>query len=182
MTSSATSQAVTSGTWQLDPVHSRVSFSVAYLAGTFYGSFASFDATLEVDGAGQYQLAGTARVESVQVPDESLGAHLLSPEFFDAERAPEISFRSAPFVPSGTDVAVEGELSMKGITKPAELRGTVGGPLVDAYGRDRINLQLETTVDRSEFGLDWNVPLPSGEPALAQDVTLTAELAFVRAA
>ena len=181
MTSTAAPTIVQAGTWHLDPVHSRAGFSVAYLAGSFHGSFASFDASLEIDEAGMHTIAGQALVESVQVPDESLGAHLLSPEFFDAERAPEISFRSEPFAPSGTEVALQGELSIKGITKPVELTGTAGGPVVDAYGRERINLQLETTVDRSEFALDWNVPLPNGQPALANDVTLTAELAFVKA-
>lgn len=181
MTSSPAPTVTQAGTWQLDPVHSRVGFSVEYLAGTFHGSFASFDASLEIDDAGMHAIAGQARVDSVQVPDESLGAHLLSPEFFDAERAPEISFRSEAFAPSGTEVVLQGELSIKGITKPVELTGTAGGPIVDAYGRERLNLQLETTVDRSQFGLDWNAPLPNGQPALGNDVTLTAELAFVKA-
>ena len=179
MTTVTAPKAVEAGTWRLDPVHSRVGFAVGYLAGTFHGSFASFDATL-VAGSREYALSGTARIDSVQVADENLGAHLLSPEFFDVERAPEISFRSEAFLPAEADIAVQGKLSIKGVTQPVELTGTLGGPVVDAYGRERVNLQLETTVDRSQFGLDWNVPLPSGEPALAQDVTLTAELAFVR--
>ncbi|HEU0303027.1 MAG TPA: YceI family protein [Gaiellaceae bacterium] len=174
-------QAVEQGTWALDPVHSRVGFAVGYLAGTFHGSFGSFDATLQADGSGTFTLAGTADVASVQVADESLAAHLVSPEFFDAERAPQISFASKDIVPSGEDVAVQGDLAMKGSSRPVALTGSLGGPVADPYGRQRLNLRLETTVDRSEFGLDWNVPLPNGEPALAQDVVLSAELAFVKA-
>ena len=73
-----------------------------------------------------------------------------------------------------------GELTIKGVTKPVQLTGSISGTLLDPYGRKRVNVRLQTSVDRSEFGLDWNVPLPSGEPALAQDVTLDAELGFIK--
>jgi polyisoprenoid-binding protein YceI len=152
------------GTWRLDPAHSRVAFSIAYMAGTFHGSFSSFDATLEAGSDGSAQLAGAARVESVQVQDENLGTHLLSPEFFDAERAPEVTFRSSAFEAKGDHVFVEGELAIRGIMRPIRLEGTIGGPVVDPYGRPRINLSLATVVDRSDFGLDWNVDLPSVSP------------------
>ena len=181
MTTLTTAQeALETGTWQLDPTHSRLGFAVDYLAGTFHGTFSPFEATLEVDGSGSGTLHGKARVESVQVADENLGAHLLSPEFFDAEQAPEITFVSSPFKPAGTDVVVDGTLTIKGASLPVQLVGTMGGPIVDPYGGQRINLQLEAGIDRSSFGIDWNTPLPSGEPALAQDVTLTAELALVK--
>ena len=181
MTTLTTAQeALETGTWQLDPTHSRLGFAVDYLAGTFHGAFAPFDATLDVDENGAATLTGNARVESIQVADENLGAHLLSPEFFDAEQAPEITFVSSPFKPAGTDVVVDGTLSIKGASLPVQLAGTIGGPIVDPYGGQRINLQLEVGIDRSSFGIDWNTPLPSGEPALAQDVTLTAELALVK--
>jgi polyisoprenoid-binding protein YceI len=78
------------------------------------------------------------------------------------------------------NVVVDGDLTIKGITKPVRLIGTVGGPVVDPYGRERLNFRLGTTVDRTAFGLEWNVPLPSGEPALERDVTLDAELALVK--
>jgi polyisoprenoid-binding protein YceI len=180
MTTVTQAQAIEAGTWQLDPVHSRVGFSVDYLAGTFHGSFAPFEATLSVADDGTATLSGSAKIETIQVQDENLGAHLASPEFFDAERAPEITFASDGFEPDGAFVAVPGELTIKGITKPVQLTGTIGGPLVDPYGRRRVNIRLETSVDRSDFGLDWNVPLPSGEPALGREVTLDAELGFIK--
>jgi polyisoprenoid-binding protein YceI len=180
MTTVTAAPALESGTWQLDAVHSRVAFAVDYLAGTFHGSFAPFDATLILAVDGTATLSGSARVESIQVQDENLGAHLASPEFFDAEQAPEITFASGGFEPDGTFVAVPGELTIKGIAKPVQLTGSISGPLVDPYGRRRVNVNLQTTVDRSAFGLDWNVPLPSGEPALGQEVTLDAELGFIK--
>jgi len=180
-TLTAAQEGLGTGTWQLDPVHSRVGFAVEYMAGTFHGSFAPFDATLEVADDGTARLAGSTPVETVRVQDENLATHLLSPEFFDAERAPEISFTSAPFAVAD-EIKGTGELTIKGRSLPVEFAGTIRGPIVDPYGRERVNLTVETTVDRTAFGLDWNTPLPSGEPALAEDVTITAELALVRGA
>jgi polyisoprenoid-binding protein YceI len=179
MTTVTATPALEAGTWQLDPVHSRVGFAVDYLAGTFHGSFAPFAATLTVNENGTAVLSGSAKVTSIQVQDENLSAHLASPEFFDAEQAPEVTFVSGDFEADGAFVAVPGELTIKGITKPVQLTGSISGPLVDPYGRRRVNARLQATVDRSAFGLDWNVPLPSGEPALGQDVTLDAELGFI---
>jgi polyisoprenoid-binding protein YceI len=168
------------GTWQLDLAHSKVGFAVDYMAGTFYGTFAPFDATLEVGEDGRAALAGKAAVGNVQVQDENLTAHLQTPDFFDAEQAPEITFTSISLTFDGDDVKVAGELAVKGVTRPVELTGSLGGPLVDPYGRERINLKLETAVDRTAFGIDWNAPLPTGEPALSNRVELTAELALVK--
>jgi polyisoprenoid-binding protein YceI len=172
--------ALESGTWQIDPVHSRVGFSVDYLAGTFHGSFAPFQATLIVADDGTAALSGLAHVESIQVQDENLAAHLASPEFFDAEQAPEITFASEGFQPDGAFVSVPGDLTIRGLARPVQLTGSISRPLVDPYGRTRVNIRLQTTVDRSAFGLDWNVPLPSGEAALGHEVTLEAELGFIR--
>ena len=180
MTTVTAAPGLETGTWQLDPVHSRVGFAVDYLAGTFHGTFAPFDAALTVADDSTATLSGSAKVESIQVQDENLGAHLASPEFFDAEQAPEIIFTSEGFQPDGAFVAVPGGLTIKGVTQPVQLTGSIAGPLADPHGRQRVNVRLQATVDRSAFGLDWNVSLPSGEPALGQDVTLDAELAFVK--
>ncbi len=114
--------------------------------------------------------------------DENLTAHLLSPDFFDAERHPELSFESEVVGRNGDSLQIEGELTIKGITKPIELEGTVAAPVVDPYGRERVAVELETTIDRTDFGIDWNVPLPSGEPALSNDVHLVAQLFLVKEA
>src|SRR5207302_4268301 len=113
---------------------------------------------------------------------ENLVAHLQSPEFLDGERYPELSFESRELERSGGAFTVRGEITIRGITKPAELAGTISEPVTDGYGQERLGLRLETTLDRTEFGLNWNMPLPSGEPALANEVKLVAELYFVREA
>ncbi len=166
--------AAPAGTWKADPVHSSLSFEVAYLGvATFRSEFKGFEATL-ADGA----LAGKAPVASIEVKDETLYAHLQSPEFFDAERHPELSFTGT----ATGDGEFEGELTIKGVTKPATLTGTITGPVTDPYGNERYGLELETVVDRTAFGLDWNAPLPGGGFALANDVTLKADLMLVKAA
>jgi polyisoprenoid-binding protein YceI len=127
-------------------------------------------------------LTGSARVASVDVKDENLAAHLQSPEFFDVERYPELTFASDSVERSGDELKVHGELTIRGITKPVELDGTIADPMTDAFGRERVNITLDTVVDRTEFGLNWNMPLPNGQPALQNEVKLVAELYFVREA
>jgi polyisoprenoid-binding protein YceI len=164
------------GTWNADPIHSDIGFNVDYMAGTFSGTFSKFGVEL-TDGA----LRGRADVSSVQVKDPNLEAHLQSPDFFDAERNPELVFTSNAISRSGDEITVDGEITIKGHTQPIELRGTVGEPIADPYGNERFGLRLQGSVDRTTFGVSWNNPLPSGEPALSNEVTLVAELQLVKA-
>jgi polyisoprenoid-binding protein YceI len=168
------------GTWQLDPVHSQVGFAVKYMVGTFRGSFSPVEATLTVTDEGAARLHGAARAENVKVQEPNLVAHLLSPDFFDAERAPELRFESTSIEASGDRVTVAGDLTIKGITRPVVLEGDVTEPITDPYGRERIGLVLAGKVDRTEFGINWNNPLPSGKSALANEVALEAELYLVK--
>src|SRR5437588_7183519 len=168
------------GTWNLDPVHSRVDFEVRYLAGTFKGEFHEIGAELSVE-AERASLEGTAKIASVDVKDENLSAHLQSPDFFDAERHPELRFEAQDIRLDGDGkVSVDGELMIKGVTKRVAVTGTVTAPMADPYGNDRIGLNLTTKLDRTDFGVDWNNPLPSGELSLANEVTILAELQFVK--
>jgi len=168
------------GTWRLDPIHSSVGFEVDYLAGTFKGDFREVEANLAVD-AESARLEGTAKVASVDVKDENLAAHLQSPDFFDAERHPELLFTADDVRLDGDAVAVQGEITIKGVTKPIELSGAVTPPLADYADNQRIGLKLSTTVDRTEYGVNWNAPLPTGQPALANEVQIVADLYFVKA-
>ena len=168
------------GTWNLDPVHSRVDFEVSYLAGTFKGHFNEIGAELTVEGE-RARLEGGAKVASIDVNEENLSAHLQGPDFFDAERYPELRFSAGEIRLDGDGrLAVAGELTIRGVSKPVTVTGTVSAPIADPYGNERIGLNLSTKIDRTEFGVDWNNPLPSGEPSLANEVTILAELQFVR--
>lgn len=167
------------GVWNADPVHSHVSFEVQYAGSSvFRGSFRDFSARLEGPS-----LAGTAKVASIDVKDEQLNGHLQTPDFFDAERHPELSFGSEE-LRLGEDGSVEaaGELTIKGASRPVTLTGRISGPATDPFGRERIGLSLETTIDRNEFGVSWNAPNQSGGNYLGDDVKLQAELTFVKEA
>jgi polyisoprenoid-binding protein YceI len=169
------------GTWNVDPVHSQVGFAVEYVVGTFRGSFSPVDAKLAVAEDGSATLSGKAPVSGIKVQDENLEAHLQSPDFFDAENAPELTFASTAVRRTGDSLEIDGDLQIRGATQPVTLAGTVGKQGTDAYGQERFNLSLATTIDRTQFGIDWNNPLPNGEPSLANDVQLTAELYLVKA-
>jgi polyisoprenoid-binding protein YceI len=164
-------------TWTADPVHSEIGFSVEYMAGTFRGTFSKFTAEV-VDG----KLRGTAAVSSIHVKDPDLEAHLQGPEFFDAERHPELAFESEEIERTGNEITVRGEITIKGQTRPIELTGTTSDPITDPWGNERFGLKVEGTIDRTAFGINWNNPLPTGEPALASEVKLAAELQLVQAA
>ena len=173
--------ALPTGTWNLDPVHSTIGFEIDYMNGAFRGQFKDVDAKLAVDGEAA-TLAGSARVDSIDLKDENLTAHVQTPDFFDAERYPELSFESSEIDRSGDEVTVRGGIKIRGAEKPVELTGSLNDPITDPYDRERLGLRLETTVDRTDFGVNWNVPLPSGEPALSNEVKLIADLYFVREA
>ena len=169
--SSTETLAVPAGTWAVDKVHSNIGFAVDYMAGTFTGSFNEFDAEL-TDGV----LKGSAKVASVQVKDPNLEAHLQGPDFFDAEQNPELSFQSKSIDVDGDTAKIDGEITIKGHTEPVEITGVFTEPFADPYGGTRLGLKLEAKVDRDKFGVSWNNPLPSGEPALSNEVTIIADL------
>ena len=179
MTSSQTQTRIPTGTWKSDPTHSEVGFTVRHVAGTFRGSFVDFDVVLAADD-GEPRLSGATRVESVQVRDENLNGHLLSPEFFDTERFPQIAFESSALRADGDGIVVEGDLTLKDTTKALEASGRITQPLLGPDDKERIGLDLETTVDRTEFGLDWNAPLPQGGMLLGDQVAITVHLELIK--
>jgi polyisoprenoid-binding protein YceI len=174
-----TKQFAPAGTWTADPVHSTVAFEVRYAGvNTFRGSFSDFSA-----GLSGSTLEGAAKVASVDVKDEQLNGHLQTPDFFDAARYPEITFKATELQrrDDGT-VSGTGELTIKGVTHPIALEGTIAPePTTDPFGRERLGLNLETSIDRTRYGVSWNMPNQSGGDYVANDVKLIAELALVRA-
>lgn len=174
---SLTEQTLPTGTWELDPVHSKAGFAVKHAGlSTFRGTFADVTASL-ADGV----LTGEVDVASVDVPVDQLKGHLQGPDFFDAERFPKITFKATETAQDGERLTVKGDLTMRGVTQPIEAIGTLTGPAQYFDGKDRIAIELETTVDRTAYGINWNAPIPSGGNALADEVTITVELQLVRA-
>ena len=179
MTAIAT--AIPAGAYTSDPVHSSTGFAVKHMLATFRGSFAAFDAELTVDEDGRAKLVGSVPVDTVVVKDENLVAHLQSPEFFDAEQYPRITFESTDIAIEDGAVTVTGDLTLKGHTERVTATGTIVGPVEDPFGNTKLGLQFETVVDRTKFGLNWNAPLPKGGFALANEVKLLVELELAAA-
>lgn len=167
---------IPTGTWTLDPVHSQASFAVKAAAGRFRGSFGELSATLE-DGT----LRGAVDVSSVQVTPQMFKDHLLAPDFFDAESHPQIAFTSSDVTVDGDRLTVRGELTIRGVTRPLEATGEYGGQWTHLDGSDKLGLTLETVINRHDFGVSWNADLPTGGKAVGDDVTLTVDLALVKA-
>jgi polyisoprenoid-binding protein YceI len=177
-----TAQQLPTGTWKLDPIHSSAGFAVKHMVvATFRGRFEDFDATLEVGEDGQTKLVGVVKADSIVVKDPNLQEHLKSPDFFDTERYPEIRYEASSIRREGDELIVDGEMTIKGNTHPVEGRGTIVDPHEDIAGNTKIGVTLETEVDRTKFGLNWNAPLPKGGFALADEVQLIVELELAQA-
>jgi polyisoprenoid-binding protein YceI len=181
MTTAQAESTIPTGTWQSDPVHSSVGFSVRHAVGTFRGGFGQFEATLS-DASGEPRLTGRVPVDTVQVKEENLEAHLLSPEFFDKDQAPEIGFESSKVTLEDDNLVVEGELTVKGNSRKVVATGDINGPIPGPDGNDRLGIDLATVVDRHDFGLDWNMDLPDGSKMLGDEVTLSVHLELVKEA
>lgn len=175
-------QQIPTGTWQVDKVHSSVDFEVKHMVvSTFRGGFEEFDVTLTSDGEG-VRLAGVVDAASLKVRDENLAGHLRSPEFFDVERYPQIRFESTLVSRDGDQVTLEGDFTVRDVTKRVQATGTVVDAHEDAYGGTRLGLELTTVVDRRDYGLNWNMALPKGGYALGNDVKLVVRLELTKAA
>jgi polyisoprenoid-binding protein YceI len=171
---------IPTGEWAIDPVWSSLEFEVKKLGlMTVKGRVPGFTGTIH--GGESPSITGTVDASSITTFDETRDGHLQSPDFFDTQRFPELGFESTALRSDGNELVVEGDLTIKGITKPVELRGRYVGSGIDPYGNERIGLELAGTVDRTDFGLNWNAPLPGGGVLLPDEVVLKAAFAAVRA-
>ncbi len=179
MTTTATKTEIPAGTWSIDAVHSSASFEVEHNGfSLFRTSFRELDAKLtSTDGL---KLEGAVPVESIDVTQPDFRAHLLSPEFFDSARHPNIEFSSDDLTVTDNEVTLRGELTLAGKSNPVEATGAFRGPLTDPMGGERVAISLKATVNRHEYGIGWNMDLPNGEKVLGDDVTLLVELELVK--
>lgn len=171
-----------SGTYAVDAAHSTLGFAVRHMnVSLFRATFGNLEGRLEHDG-GTTKLSGTAAVESISIQDPpEFRQHVVyNADFFDAHNHPAIT-ATADGIRFGDDgtVDVEGELTIRGITKPVSATGTYRAPLEDPFGGRRAALELTATVDRRDWGLDWQTPLPNGDDALDYTVELTASIELV---
>jgi polyisoprenoid-binding protein YceI len=175
--STTTIQQIPAGTYTVDPVHSTFGFTVKHNGvSKFRGQFEQVDATLE-DGV----LIGAAQVESVKTAIPDLKGHLLSPDFFNVAEAPTITFRSNDIrIAEDGTVEVDGDLTIRGIAKPVTAIGTFASG-VGISGAEVAGFDLEATIDRRDYGLNWQAQLPKGGDVLGWDVTLQVHLELAKA-
>ena len=169
------------GTYRAQPVPSTFAFAVRH-SGVFWyrGSLSDVAATLRGHGDG-LALEGSARVDSISVVEPAATrASVLGPEFFDAERHPEITFRSTAVRLGGDGEAeVDGELTIRGVSRPIAARGHYAPPRPSTFG-EIAGLQLRTSFDRRDFGFDWQMELPGGGNAVGWDVRVDIDLLLIR--
>jgi polyisoprenoid-binding protein YceI len=182
MSTQTIKQEIPAGTYAVDPVHSSITFAITHNGvSTFRSGFGSYQARLS--GGAAPRLEGTVDVAGIEIDDEQLKGHLLSPEFFDAERYPQLRFESSELsVEDDGSVRVRGELEIRGEVREVEASGKFGRLGADLGGNARAGLSLAATVDRRSFGLDWNAELPSGGEVLDYEVGIAVELELVEEA
>lgn len=178
-TETISKQQIPAGTWAVDPVHSSIAFAVTHNSvTTFRSGFEKYDARLS--GGEEPRLEGTVEVESIAIDEEMLKGHLLSPEFFDTQRFPQLRFSSTELsVGEDGTLRVVGELEIHGETRKVEASGRFAQLGGDLAGKARVGLSIESTVDRRDFGLDWQAELPSGGEVLDYAVTISVDLELV---
>ncbi len=175
--------AVQTGSYSVDPAHSNVGFEVKHMGiATVRGSFKKFEGTVQA-GDGALTLSGQVEVASVDTGDTQRDGHLQSPDFFDAAQFPQITFNSTGAETSGDGkITLNGEITIKGTTKPLELVGEIAENGQDPWGNERVGFEVEGKVDRREFGLVWNQTLPNGNLLVSNEVKLVVSVSAVKAA
>ncbi|UOQ60766.1 YceI family protein [Leucobacter rhizosphaerae] len=166
------------GTWTIDPTHSEVGFSVRHLAiSKVKGKFENFDATfVTAENPLDSTVTASAEVASVNTNEKNRDGHLRTGDFFAAEEFPQLTFVSTGAREDGGDFLVDGDLTLRGVTKPVTFTLEFGGFGEDAYGNYKAGFTASTVIKREDFGLSWNAPLEKGGLLLGSDVTITLDV------
>ncbi len=169
--------------WKLDPAHSSVSFEVKHMViTTVVGKFDQFSVTFvsDKDDFSDGQIQATIQVNSINTDNKTRDDHLRSADFFDAANFPTITFVSKRFEKTGENqYKISGDLTIRGITKPVVLDATLGGVIQDFRGKTRAGWEATTTINRFDFGLQWNKTLESGGLVVGKDVKITIRAEFI---
>ena len=184
-TSTTTATIVPTGTWAIDPAHSKVGFAVKHMGiATVRGEFTQFEGTLEVgEDLGSLRARGTVQAESVDTNESQRDAHLRSPDFFDAEHNPQITFQSTSIEPLDEEsLRITGNLTMHGVTNELVLGARLQGAELDPWGNERVGLEVTGQLSRGDYGMKFNQALGSGNMLVSDKVTLTLDVSAVRQA
>ncbi|MEK0154890.1 YceI family protein [Arthrobacter oryzae] len=172
---------ITTGTWTLDNSHSEIGFTVRHAGiSKVRGQFTDAVATLDLaQNVADSKVNATIQTASFDSGDVNRDGHVRGEDFFDVEKFPEISFVSNAIVPKGDAYELQGDLTIKGVTRPVALETELHGVAVDPFGNTRAGLTAETTISRKDFGLTWNAVLEAGGVLVSDKVAINLELAFI---
>ena len=172
--------------WEIDATHSQATFSVKHMMiTTVRGHFEVLSGKLHIDEEHPENSWVEAEVDaaSINTRDARRDGHLRSPDFFDVEKYPHITFKSTKVTPLGNnEYRVTGDLTMHGVTKEETFHADYSGQIKDGYGMQRAGLTVKGKINRKDFGLTWNVALEAGGVAVSEDVNIEIDLAAVQKA
>ena len=183
--STSTSTVVPTGTWTVDPAHSKVGFAVKHMGiATVRGEFTDFEGTLEIAGdLSSAKAHGSVKVQSVDTNEAQRDEHLRSPDFFDAEEHPELTFTSTTIEPVDDETfKITGDLTIHGVTNPITLTAEVNGTDTDPWGNERVGLEVTGDLSRGDYGMKFNQALGSGNMLVADKVKLALDISAVKQA
>jgi polyisoprenoid-binding protein YceI len=182
MTATATSQ-LTTGTWAIDPVHSSINFSVRHLmVSKVRGKFGNFSGAIVVAEDGSPSVNAEIAVDSVNTGNDQRDAHIKSPDFFDVETYPVARFASTTVQPEGDNYVLNGELTLKGVTKPITLELEFNGVNPGMGHGEVAGFEASVVLNRKDFGIDIDLPLPTGGAVVGDKVTITIDVEAVKQA
>jgi polyisoprenoid-binding protein YceI len=171
----------TAGTWTIDPVHSEVGFTVRHMmVSKVRGKFTSFSGEI-VTGADPQDSSVTADIElsSITTGNEQRDGHIRSADFFEVEKYPVMSYRSTGLRQQGSDYVLDGQLTLKGVTRDVPLTLELNGFGPDAYGGTRAGFSATAEISRGDFGISWNAAIEGGGVVVSDKVTIQLEIEAV---
>ena len=171
--------------WTIDSAHSRVGFAVRHMMiSTVRGEFTQFEGEVDLNEQDVTRSKATGRVQvaSIDTGNSDRDAHLRGPDFFDADHHPTLTFESRRIEPKGGEAfRVSGDLTMRGVTKEVTLDGELTSAAKDPWGAMRRGISLSGSLNRKDFGLNWNQALEAGGVLVDEKVKLEIELEVVEA-
>ncbi|HEY1023352.1 MAG TPA: YceI family protein [Flavisolibacter sp.] len=171
-------------TWKLDPTHSEVQFKVKHLMiTTVTGYFKKFDlevVTANDDFTTASKIAFTADINSIDTNNEQRDTHLKSADFFNVEEHEHLTFVGKHYQANGEAGNLEGDLTIRGTTKPVTVKVEYGGTVVDPYGQTKAGFTVNGKISRKEFGLTWNAVTEAGQVVVSDDIRIQCEIQLVK--
>jgi polyisoprenoid-binding protein YceI len=178
-----TDLSATTGTWVLDPAHTRIGFAAKHaMVTTVRGAFLDFEGTLELDGDNPANSSANLVIQAASFDSGSAqrDGHVKSADFLDVENHPTLTFTSTSVRTDGADFVLVGDLTVRGTSRPVEIAVELEGLEADPFGNSRVGFSGSTTISRKDFGLTWNVALESGGILVSDKIRITLDVSAIK--